>query len=64
MPVLPTAQQKTQSFMFVPLDERDPATLVVQQMRDEAHRFAKTYHQKIHGKQITLDANETSTKRN
>jgi excinuclease ABC subunit C len=56
MPVLPTAQQKTQPFMFVPLDERDPATLVVQQMRDEAHRFAKTYHQKIHGKQITLDA--------
>lgn len=56
MPVLPTAQQKTQSFMFVPLDERDPATLVVQQMRDEAHRFAKTYHQTIHGKQITLDA--------
>lgn len=59
MPVLPTAQQKNQPFMFVPLDERDPATLLVQQMRDEAHRFAKTYHQKIHARQIVLDSDET-----
>ena len=59
MPILPTSGSAPSTLLVVPLDPRDPATLLVQQMRDEAHRFAKTYHQKIHTRQLVLDSDET-----
>lgn len=61
MPLLLTSGKTPPTFLVVPLESRNPATLLVQQMRDEAHRFAKTYHQSIHVRQITLDTNEALT---
>ncbi len=61
MPLLPWSAQATTSFIVVTLEPRNPATLLVQRMRDEAHRFAKTYHQSIHARHITLDTDETLT---
>ncbi len=64
MPILPSSGSAQSTLLVVPLDPRDPATLLVQQMRDEAHRFAKTYHQKIHARQLVLDSDETLVERN
>ena len=36
----------------VNLDESDPALHLIQQIRDEAHRFAITYHQKLRSKAL------------
>jgi excinuclease ABC subunit C len=38
----------------VPLDPRSPATHLLQRVRDEAHRFAVTYHRKLRGKGMVL----------
>lgn len=38
----------------VPLDPRSPATHLLQRVRDEAHRFAVTYHRKLRGKEMVL----------
>lgn len=38
----------------IELDMRSPATHLLQQIRDEAHRFAISYHRKLRGKEAML----------
>jgi excinuclease ABC subunit C len=38
------------------LDQKSPAILVLQQLRDEAHRFAVTYHRLLRGKRNLTSA--------
>ncbi|MBI3609477.1 MAG: excinuclease ABC subunit UvrC [Nitrospirae bacterium] len=38
----------------VPLDPASPVTHLLQRIRDEAHRFAITYHRKLRGRELVL----------
>ncbi|HEY5594859.1 MAG TPA: helix-hairpin-helix domain-containing protein, partial [Nitrospiria bacterium] len=38
----------------LPLDPASPATHLLQRIRDEAHRFAITYHRKLRGRELVL----------
>jgi excinuclease ABC subunit C len=38
----------------IPLDPASPATHLLQRVRDEAHRFAITYHRKLRGRELVL----------
>jgi len=38
----------------VPLEPDSPATHLLQRIRDEAHRFAITYHRKLRGRELVL----------
>ena len=38
----------------IELDSKSPATHLLQRIRDEAHRFAITYHRKLRGKEAML----------
>ena len=46
---------KVVDYVFHRLEKNVPSTQLLEQLRDEAHRFAKSYHKKLHEKNIVLD---------